>query len=151
VAEEIRAVDTLVKPDYAYACELTAPGPSQHSAEQWARAIFEGAPRPLRQAIVIGWTFVLGFRLGPRPSADHVLGWRIVTATHDVIILEVRFRLGTAHNVVRVEDTRVLLATFVRYETRGARAVWSAASVLHHRIIPYLLKHAALRPPFSMA
>jgi hypothetical protein len=143
VTDEIRALDTLARPDYEAAWEVTLRGSAPRSAEQWARAIFEDAPRALRAFVVAGWTTVLGLHLEPRPSPDRVLGWRFVTTGPDTIILEEPFRYGTAHNVVRVEGSGVLLATFVRHEKRGGRLVWSIAAPLHHRIIPYLLGRAA--------
>jgi len=143
VTDEIRALDTLVGPDYAAAWEVTVKDGDRRSAEQWARATFEGAPRPWRAFIVAGWTMGLGLRLGPRPSPHHVLGWRFVTPEPDEIILQEPFRSGTAHNVLRVESSKVLLATFVRHETPWGRPLWSSVAPLHHRIVPYLLGRAA--------
>jgi hypothetical protein len=93
------------------------------------------------------WAAGLGLRLGPRGSGDHVLGWKIETAAPSLIILSVRsLLLGSAHMLFQVENERVLLASFVRYETRVARPLWSAVQPLHHRIVPYLLAHAAAHP-----
>jgi len=117
------------------------------TAEQWARATFEDAPRALRAFIVAGWTAGLGLRLGPRPSPDHVLGWRIVTAAPDLITLSVQAALlGTAHIVLQLDSSRVVLASSVLYEKRGARPIWSAVPPVHHRIVPYLLGRAASHP-----
>jgi hypothetical protein len=143
VPEEIRALDTLRSPDYAAAWVAGVSDSQARSAEWWARATFEDAPRALRAFIVAGWTTSLGLRLGPRDSPDHVLGWKIVTDAADLIILESQFRFGTAQNLLQVDGSRVLLATFVRYEKRGGRAVWSLAAPLHHRIVPDLLGRAA--------
>jgi hypothetical protein len=143
VPDEIRALDTLLSRDYAAAWAAEVTDGEGCSAERWARATFEDAPHALRAFIVAGWTSFLGLRLGPRDSPDHVLGWRIVTDAPELIILESQFRFGTAHNLVRVDDSRVLLATFVRYEKRGGRTAWSVAAPLHHRIVPYLLGRAA--------
>jgi Protein of unknown function (DUF2867) len=93
---------------------------------------------------VAGWTVGLGLRLGPRPSPDHVLGWRIVTAAPDLVTLSVQSALlGTAHIVLQVESSQVILASFVRYEKRRGRRIWSAVQPVHHRIVPYLLERAA--------
>jgi hypothetical protein len=144
VGAQIRALDTLVEPHYAAAWEVAFADGDARSAEQWARATFEDGPRALRAFIVAGWTAGLGFQLGPRPSPDHVLGWTIVTAAPDLIILSVRAALlGTAHIVLRVENARVVLASFVRYEKRMARPLWSVVQPVHHRTIPYLLGRAA--------
>jgi hypothetical protein len=143
VTDELRAASTLAEPDYTAAWEVPLSGGHTRSAEQWARATLEDAPRALRAFVVAGWVTVLGLRLGPRPSPDHVLGWRYVTSAADHITLEEPFRFGTAHNVVRVEGSRVLFATFVRYDKRGGRPLWAIVAPLHHRIIPYLLGRAA--------
>src|SRR4051812_42435572 len=71
--------------DYADAFELRLDRPDEHSAEQWVRA---GLERPaLRRLILLVHRRVLRFELGPR-DADHILGWRIVTSTPDVLQLE---------------------------------------------------------------
>jgi hypothetical protein len=141
--EEIRASDVLADPDYTYACEVAIGATDVRSAEQWVRDVFEGAPQALRQFVVFGWIVALGVRLGPRPSFDHVLGWRIAHSTDETIVLKAPFRFGEACNVLRVESSRIVLATFVRYEKPMARTAWSIAAVLHERIIPYLMSHAA--------
>lgn len=146
-SEQLRALDTLGEPHYAAAWEVAIADGDTRSAEQWARATFEDAPRALRTFIVTGWTIGLGLRLGPRPSPNHVLGWKIATAATDLIVLSVQAALlGTAHLVFQVEGSRVVVGSFVRYEKRGARLIWAATQPLHHQIVPYLLGRAASRP-----
>jgi hypothetical protein len=147
-SKRIRAAETLVEPHYAAAWEVAIADGDARSAEQWARATFEDAPKALRAFVVVGWTAGLGLRLGPRPSPDHVLGWRILTAAPDSIVLDVASTLlGRAQIVLQIESARVALASFVRYEKRGARAIWSTIQPLHHRIVPYLLSRAATQSP----
>jgi hypothetical protein len=144
VSQEIRALDTLSEPHYASAWEVAIGEGDTRTAEQWARATFEDAPGALRAFIVAGWTVGLGLSLGPRGSPEHVLGWRILTAAEDLIILSVQsVLLGSAHLVFGLEDSRVLLASLVRYEKRIARPIWSVAQPVHHQIVPYLLRRAA--------
>jgi hypothetical protein len=145
--EVTEGLDNLVTPDYASAFEAKITPTDTRSPEQWVRAIFEDAPRALQWFVVAGWKYGLGFRLGPRPSPSHVLGWTILTATPEAITLEALSPLVTAHKVLRIESTRVVMTTFVRYERRPARTIWSAAAPVHHRTEPYLLGHAASRPP----
>ncbi|WP_041823585.1 hypothetical protein [Streptantibioticus cattleyicolor] len=113
--------------------------------EEWARATFEGAPGPLRQVLRAGWTAGLGLRLGPGSSPRHVLGWPITGSGADAVTLEARSPLLTARNVVTVEGSRLVWATFVWFEKPAGRAVWSAAAPVHHRTVPYLLARAARR------
>jgi hypothetical protein len=131
--------------DYASAFEVTVPGASEQSAEEWARATFEEAPRAMRSFIMVGWRGVMGFRLGPRPSPDHVLGWKIVAAAPGELTLEVRSWLVSARKVVQLTDERVVMTTFVTYRRKLASAVWSSVTPIHHVTEPYLLGHAATR------
>lgn len=140
------AFDPLVRSDYASAFEVSRQAADGRSAEQWARAAFEGAPAALRMFVVVGWKYGLGFRVGPRSSPAHVLGWKIATKTPDAIALELQSPLVGAHKIVRVDGARVVMTTFVRYERLPARALWSAVAPIHHRTEPYLLSHAAANP-----
>lgn len=134
--------DDLAPPDYVDSFEIAVTA-SPHPAERWARAIFEGAPPVVRWTVLIGWN-VLGFRLEPKPSGSHVLGWRIAEETSERIVLSVESSvLGRAQLVTNVEDVRVELGTAVWFSWRGASALWSVVGPIHRRILPYLLTHAA--------
>lgn len=142
----MRVADNLDAPDYVTAFAV-GNSERERSPEQWARLIFENADRVLRWFVVLGWKTVLGLKLGPRGSAEHVLGWRIHTTLANSITLEARSALMTAHKVVQVDDSRVTVATLVRYDRRWARAVWAVVAPVHHRTEPLLLARAAARPP----
>ena len=133
----------VAEPDYTAAFELVLPQPTTRSPEDWARAVFEGAPMALRRFIRAGWRFPLGFQLGPPGSPAHVLGSRIISADRTMIVLEQRSSLMTAHNIVFVERTRIVWTTLVRYQHPLARPLWSVSTALHHRILPRLLTRAA--------
>jgi hypothetical protein len=144
VTEELGALDG---PSYAGAFEVAVDATDVRSPAQWARAVFEGAPRLVRGFVVVGWQSVLGLRLARPTAPDHVLGWTIATVAADAILLEAHAPRLTAHKVLRVEASRVVLTTFVRYDRRGAHLLWSAVAPVHHRTEPYLLGHAASHPP----
>jgi len=146
IGEVVRTADTLAEPDYGAAFEVTVVGAQARSAEEWAQVTFEDAPPALRWLVVLGWKTILGLRLGPRRSPDHVLGWRIQSKDPDRIVLEVSSALLTAHKVVWVDASRLTVATFIRYDRRWARVVWSAVAPVHHRTEPLLLTYAASRP-----
>ena len=112
------------------------------SAEQWARAVFEGAPRPLRLVLRFGWRVGLGLRLGPESGPEHVLGWRIASRTPDSVTLELRGGRITARNVARIDDGELSWTTSVRYESSLGRVLWSLAAPIHHLTMPYLLGRA---------
>jgi hypothetical protein len=107
--------------------------------------VFEDAPRLLRWFIVSGWIVGLGLRLGPRRSRRYVLGWSVVSNTPEVIVLGVGSFMLTARLVVRVAESTVVHATFVRYERAPARIVWPVAAGIHRRVVPFLLGRAAAR------
>ncbi len=128
--------------DYADAFELTPE--EQRTAEQWARATLEQGPVALRRFVVVGWRFVLRLRLEPKSSEQHVAGWPIVLRTPETVVLEVESgTLGRARLTFRSDPAVVSAASNVSFERPGARAVWSVGGLLHRRILPYLLGHAA--------
>ena len=130
-------------PSYTDTFEVDAQAVRDRSAEAWMRAVLEGAPRPLRWFIVAGWRMVLGFRLGPPQSLSHILGWPIVTTSPELVVLEQHSALMTARLVLRVTEQEVTWTTYVHYEHAAARAVWAIVGLLHRRIVPYSLRHAA--------
>jgi hypothetical protein len=134
------------RPDYASAFEIQVSNRGGKSPEQWIRRIFEAGPTPMRMFVLLGWRGVLGFRLGPRPSSTHVLGWKITNATPELIVLDVNSPLMSAHKVLRLGESRILMTTFVRYNGRLGRALWSAVAPIHHRTEPYLLGRALGSP-----
>jgi hypothetical protein len=138
--------DPFAQSDYASAFAITYRAADGRSAEQWARTVFEGAPALLRRFVIIGWRYGLGLRLGPPSSGTHILGWEIVSRTPEAITLAVRSPLLSARKIVRVDDTRVVMATFVRHERALGRILWAVVVPVHHRIEPYLLTHAATDP-----
>ncbi|MBU3864365.1 DUF2867 domain-containing protein [Streptomyces sp. 4503] len=139
----LAARDDLADAHYASAFALPVPRAGSLTAEQWARAVFEGAPAPLRRFLVLGWTLGLGLRLGPRTSPRHVLGWAVSDAADHSLTLTARSPLVLTHNVVAIEDARVLWATFVRFDRPVGRPLWALAAPVHHRTVPRLLGRAA--------
>jgi hypothetical protein len=135
-----------VRWDYADAFELTPR--EQRSAEEWARATLEQGPLGLRLFVGFGWRVLLRLRLGPNNSADHVAGWPIVLRTPQTVVLGVQSgALGRARLTFRTGPSIVSASSNVSFERRGGRAMWSVAGLLHRRILPYLLGHAASSPP----
>jgi hypothetical protein len=144
VALETRATDK--PPDYIDAFEVPISSTNTSTPEQWARAVFENAPRPVRWFLLLGWRGVLGLRLGPRPSSDHVLGWRIVETSPEAVRLELRSAFMTAQLILRVASSTAVLTTNVYYTQRLAHPLWAAVGLIHRQMIPYLLGRAASLP-----
>jgi hypothetical protein len=81
-----RALCTLARIDYEDAF-LVQMGPVEdRTAEQWARAILEGAPAMMRRTLLLGWS-ALGLQLGPTASDGFVLGWAVRRSTPDFVLL----------------------------------------------------------------
>lgn len=116
------------EPDFSCAYEVAVPAGDTRSSEEWARVVWEGAPAPLRWFMVAGWRFVLRLRLGPLHSPDHILGWRIVDRSADVIACQLGSRFLNAHNIFRRVDGTLVWSTFVNYERPWARVIWVPVS-----------------------
>jgi hypothetical protein len=141
-AEKIQAVNSLSDPNYTCTFEITVPQLDRRPAEDWLRRIIEDAPRPMRWFILSGWIAALRLRLGPRPSPDHVLGWKILSATPAEVVIAVEGATLSANQVVQVQDGKVVHVTIVRYDRPAARLLWGVAAPIHSRVIPYLMDHA---------
>lgn len=135
--------------DYGDAFELHLPAPDVRTAEQWARAGLEGAPLVLRSAIRGAQRFVLGLRLAPASSPDHILGWTIDASEPEMVRLTAASRFMRAHIVGRrVDPTTVRLTTMLFYDRpRIARTLWSVVAPVHRRVARYLLERAAQISP----
>jgi Protein of unknown function (DUF2867) len=134
-------------PDFASAFEVAISQPNDRSSEDWARTVFEQAPRALRSFVLFGWRYVLGLRLAPVGTPDQVAGWRVVDRQPDAITLEARSRLMTARKVVRLKSSQLLVTTFVQYDRPMARMLWPVVVPIHHRTEPRLLAHAVSGRP----
>ncbi len=110
--------------------------------EQLARAVFEGAPRPVRGFLLAGFRFGLGLRLAHGRSAEHVFGWRIVDAGPLSITLQASSWLLTSRLLLRIEGSRVSQSTLVCFEKPIAALIWPPVAVLHRQIVPRLLRRA---------
>jgi hypothetical protein len=95
--------------------------------------------------MVAGWRFVLGLRLGPRHSPDHVLGWRIIRCLRDETVVELESAFLTAHNVFRRDGTSLVWSTFVQYDRPLAALVWRPTSLLHCPLARSALRRARSR------
>jgi hypothetical protein len=135
-----RAHSTLAHVDYEDAFLLDT-GPDQgRTAEQWARAMLEGAPASFRRSAPRAW-HALGLRHGSTSSDEFVLGWPVRRSTPDVALLGARSRVGMPAELLfeRRGDT-LLFATLVQHDNPVARAVWAVIGRPHRRIVHDLLE-----------
>jgi len=112
------------------------------SSEQWVRSMFENASAPVQTFVLFGWKNLLQLRLGPKSSSDYVLGWKVTSTTPEVIVLDVQSPLLQVRKVLRVEASRVVTTTCVRYDLWAARVIWAMVAPVHHRTEPFLLGRA---------
>ncbi|KAA5826836.1 hypothetical protein ABT337_08985 [Saccharopolyspora hirsuta] len=145
--DDVRSFSSLRRIDYE---DAFAVGIAEHvsgSAEQWARAVFESAPAPLRAFLRFGWS-MLGAKLGPASSAEHVFGLRIGAAQPDRIRLEVLWRIGLRANLMfRMRSHSLVFATFVEHRRRASRFIWPLVVPIHVVVMRYLLTRAAAVEP----
>lgn len=143
VPEAIRARSSLSRIDYVdvFTLHLSTAMARGKSAtpEQWARAMFGDVPALAERVI---WRGLLGLRLAKGPSTDTVAGWRIAARGEDWIRLEAASWFLTDNLVVQVDDGRLSLGTFLRYDRRLGRTVWLPLSAVHRRLAPGLLRDA---------
>jgi hypothetical protein len=142
VPEAIRLREDLAGADRTIAFELAADEPRSATAEQWARATWEGASAIVRWFMTLGWRFILGLQLTRGRSPTSVLGWSMTDEQPDTVTLQAHAALISAHNVVIVQESTVLWITLVRYERPIARPVWRLVEPVHRIVLPYTLAHA---------
>jgi hypothetical protein len=141
VREDVRALSRFPATDYADNFEAGTDGAAR-TAEQWARAMLEGAPVGMRTFLVRTWP-LFGVRLGPLHTGGYVLGWRIVKSTPEFVVLQVRSAAGvTIRLVVQAGASRVLAGTFVRCEGLPGRVLWFAVAPIHRLVVSRLLGEA---------
>lgn len=141
VRADLRALSRFPHADYADTFEI-AVTQGRRTAEQWARAVFEGAPARMRVVVSFCWR-VLGVQLAPAKVAGHVQGWRIVKNSTDVVVLQARSPAGLTARLVLQADASVLrFATFVRCDGLIGRAAWFGVAPVHRLIVSRLLGEA---------
>jgi hypothetical protein len=140
VPERVRALTSLPDPDYVDLFTVETPAATDHSAEAWARAILEQAPLSRRNARRF-WR-LLGLRLGPRGSPDHVQGWKIAGRGDNWLRFETASWYLTAQAVCLVEPGQVSLSLSARFDRPPAALVWSRVAGPHQRAVPVMLHQA---------
>ncbi len=131
--------------DYADAFEIRPREADARSAEQFVRSALKDASRLVRWTIWIAHRYLIRFRLAPRLSKDHILGWEILRSESDVVVLQAVSPFLQGVIVGRkVDPNRAVITTYVFY-TRPTvcRVLLKIIGPVHRRIAPYLLERAA--------
>jgi hypothetical protein len=146
VAPEVLALSTLSRVDYADAFVVDVGAVSERTAEQWARAVLEAAPEPVRRNLTSGWD-AIGLNLGRSGVAGFVLGWEIRRSTPDHVLLSAASRIGMpAELLFKRESQTLLFSNFVRHENQRARRVWARVEPVHVPIVRRVLARVAQDP-----
>jgi hypothetical protein len=135
----VRAASGMTSPSYADRFRIGVGERRGASAEAWARIILEGTPTG--QSAPRLWR-LLGLRLGPAGSPDHVQGWEIAHREGRWVRLATASWAMSARAVVWLDDAEVSLALFVRVEKLPAALVWPPVAALHRRAVPVMLQQA---------
>jgi hypothetical protein len=143
--QPVRDLTTLGRVDYLDAFVTDVDPDDPGSPQDWARAMFEGIGRRERLEFQLVWR-VLGLRLGVRPSAGRIVGWRIRDERPDHVLLHADSWIGMpAEVLVRRVGTELTIVTFVQQRTALARAMWARATPVHRAAVPGLLRRVARR------
>jgi hypothetical protein len=138
----VAAIDAVAQPGWAKAWDLPSPNARALTPEQWVRATWEDASGFLRWFLPIGWAGILRLRLGPRPSPEHILGWRISASGVGSITVEARSRVLTGYNIVVVNESAIVWVTLVRFDKRIGGLAWAVIAPAHRLLLAYALKRA---------
>jgi hypothetical protein len=130
--------------DYADAFEVAVGSPDARSAQEVVRAGLEGAPGWLRRLVLIAHRHVLRFELAPGGTPDHVMGWEVLSAEHDMMRLRATGPLMEGVLVARrAGPSSAALETYVSYRRPVlGRIIWTAVAPIHRAVAPYLLRRA---------
>ena len=136
-----RARSRLADSDYADAFRILTT--TRHTAEQWARRLFESGPAgPRRIFALLAWQGVLGLRLAPPDAPGQIAGWAIVENQDEIIVLHAASRLMVARMVIEVSGSDARFTTLLHYERPAARLIWAVAGNLHRALAPQVLDRA---------
>jgi hypothetical protein len=143
VPADVAALQLLDRVDYQDAFSATSA--AARTPLEWARLALEDAPPPLL-TVIRPILMALGLRLTSRegpPSADHVLGWRILhnDGAHTVLGIDARF--GAPRIVFSAPADRVVMTTLLQFDQFGFGAVWAVVGGIHRRVASYLVDRAA--------
>src|SRR3954466_898856 len=142
---EIRRLTGLPRLDYSDCVVADGVPASERSAEDWARAVIEGASARTRSVLRHAWA-LLGVRLGSADDPSLVLGWPVRRRGPDLVVLAAGSPIGIDAEVLcRVQDDRLLMATFMHLKNPLARLTWALVAPSHQRIVPRLIRQAIRR------
>jgi hypothetical protein len=144
VPESMRPLGGLANPDYLDLFTATTDGALEKPAEDWGRIVLERVmPGYIRLGVFVAQRLLLGLRLGPRRSSNHIAGWKITERGDGWVRIEAASWMMTASLVFKIDETRLSLVSFFRYDRRIAALVWPPISIAHRNVGLVLMRRAA--------
>lgn len=145
VPPKTRALSTLAHIGYEDAFLVNVGPVSERTAEEWARAVLEEAPKPVRRSLYSGWS-AIGLKVARGHSEDSVLGWTVRRRARDSVVLGADSLVGMpAELLISRQEEALLFCTFVQQDNPVARAMWKGIEPLHVPIVRHLLEQASRR------
>jgi hypothetical protein len=145
VPADALSLSTLPRVDYRDGFRLELPGGPALSGEEWAREMLEGARPETRRSLRRGWP-LLGLKMAPHGAEGAILGWRIRHSGPDHALLGADSRIGMpAELLLRPEPGGLFFATMIQQRNPFAHVLWAPVGRPHRRIVPALIRHAAMR------
>ncbi len=131
--------------DYVDVFEVPIQSNDSRTAEEALRDALRQNPGVLGAAVLWIHRRILGFRLGPAISGEHIIGWSIMRSDTDEIVLAANGPLMHGElDLRRQAGRRAVLTTRLHYRHQLAgRAVWLVIGPLHRVIAPALMKRTA--------
>ena len=131
--------------DYADVFEVQLEPTDSRTAEQAFRDALGQTPGSLGTLALWIHRHILGFRLGPFASPEHIIAWSITRSDDDEIVLAADGPLMHGQLDLRRQDgRRAVLTTRLHYRHKLAgRMVWTMVGPLHRVIAPQLIKRTA--------
>jgi hypothetical protein len=135
IPDHARELAALERVDYADC--FTVAVPMQRRPEEWIRLAVEAMPALF--AAVRGAHRMLGLRLAPATSQEHVIGWDVACSDDDQAVLVNTGVLGSPRIVGLTPPGRIVLATLIEFNGRRGRALWAVAAPVHRAVARYVL------------
>ena len=144
VPEALRGLSSLPRVDNADPVVVYTGAHPDRTAQDWARAILEGAPATTRAELLAGWS-ALGLK--STDATASVLGWAIRRQTEESVLLSRDSRVGMPGELLfSLSPDALVFATFVHHRTPATRALWAVVRHAHVRTVLELLDRAGRAP-----
>ena len=139
VPARAREIAALNRVEYAdcFAVDVSA----ERTPEEWIRLV--AGAMPALFLVVRGAHRVLGLRLAPADSPQHVIGWDVLRSAADEAVLSNAGMLGQPRIAALTQPGEVVVATLIEFNGIIGRILWAAAAPMHRAVTRYALSTLA--------